>query len=168
MRAEDPVAHPTLEKYRGKLVTVRVPGLRGKRTGWVIDDDDEEYDWRDDLGDAEEQVEAGDYVPLVYLGEIEDGELVEGEGFVLLEPSSQDLYFVDEGSLEEESIGSLDELVIIPLAADADEDDEDDDDYVDDEAAETDLSSAAGDGDAEGAEGEGDVEYKEDDAADDE
>jgi hypothetical protein len=158
------VAHPTLEKYRGKLVTVRVPGLRGKRTGWVIDDDDEEYDWRDDLGDAEEGVEGGEYVPLVYLGEIEDGELVESEGFILLEPSSQDLYLVDEGSLEEESIGSLDELVIIPLAADAEEDDEDDDEFVDDEAVDEDLSAAGTDG--EGV--EGDEEYKEDDAADDE
>jgi hypothetical protein len=158
------VAHPTLEKYRGKLVTVRVPGLRGKRTGWVIDDDDEEYDWRDDLGDAEEGVEGGEYVPLVYLGEIEDGELVESEGFILLEPSSQDLYLVDEGSLEEESIGSLDELVIIPLAADAEEEDDDDDEFVDDEAVDEDLSAAGADG--EGV--EGDEEYKEDDAADDE
>jgi hypothetical protein len=159
------VAHPTLEKYRGKLVTVRVPGLRGKRTGWVIDEDDEEYDWRDDLGDAEEGVEGGDYVPLVYLGEIEDGELVESEGFILLEPSSQDLYLVDEGSLEEESIGSLDELVIIPLAADAEEEDEDDDEFVDDEPGDEDLSSAGG---GDGEEEEGDEEYKDDAGADDE
>jgi hypothetical protein len=131
------VAHPTLEKYRGRLVTVRVPGLRGKRTGWVIDDDDEEYDWRDDLGDAEERVESGDLVPIVYLGEIDDGELVESEGFLLFEPKSQDLFHVDEGSLEDESVGSLDELVITPLAGTADdEDDDDDDDFVDDVADE--------------------------------
>jgi hypothetical protein len=148
-----PVAHPTLEKYRGRLVSVRVPGLRGKRTGWVIDEDDEEYDWRDDLGDAEEQVEAGDLVPIIYLGEIDDGELVEAEGFVLFEPRTQDLYLVDEGSLEDESIGSLDELVITPLAAVADEEeDEEDDDYVDD--AEDDGAGAGG--------GEDEEEYKED------
>jgi hypothetical protein len=158
-----PVAHPTLEKYRGRLVTVRVPGLRGKRTGWVIDDDDEEYDWRDDLGDAEEQVEAGELVPIVYLGEIEDGELVESEGFLLFAPKSQDLFFVDEGSLEDEPVGALEELVIIPLVgtADDDDDDEDDDDYVDESDAE--VVSGGGDGEDEG---EGDVEYKEDDAED--
>ena len=27
------MANPQLEKYRGRLLTVRVPGLRGKRTG---------------------------------------------------------------------------------------------------------------------------------------
>ena len=46
------VVHPQLQKYRGRLVSIRVPGLRGKRTGWVIDADDEEWNWRDDLGDA--------------------------------------------------------------------------------------------------------------------
>jgi hypothetical protein len=154
-----PVAHPTLEKYRGRLVSVRVPGLRGKRTGWVIDEDDEEYDWRDDLGDAEEKVEAGDLVPIIYLGEIDDGELVESEGFVLFEPRTQDLYLVDEGSLEDESIGSLDELVITPLAAAADDDeDEDDDDYVDD--ADDEGAGAGGEGDEE--------EYKEDAGGDEE
>lgn len=158
-----PVAHPTLEKYRGRLVTVRVPGLRGKRTGWVIDEDDEEYDWRDDLGDAEDQVEAGALVPIVYLGEIEDGELVESEGFLLFAPKSQDLFFVDEGSLEDEPVGALEELVIIPLAGTADdEDDEDDDDYVDDDAE----VAAGGDGAGDGEEGEGDEEYKEDDEED--
>jgi hypothetical protein len=153
------VAHPTLEKYRGRLVNVRVPGLRGKRTGWVIDEDDEEYDWRDDLGDAEEQVEAGELVPIIYLGEIEDGELVESEGFLLFEPKTQDLYLVDEGSLEDESIGSLEELVIVPLAAIADdEDDEDDDDYVDE--GDEDLSAAGGGGGDEDSENQ-DEEYKE-------
>jgi hypothetical protein len=163
MRAEDPLAHPTLTKYRGRLVTVRVPGLRGKRTGWVIDEDDEEYDWKDDLGDAEEQVESGDLVPIIYLGEIEDGELVESEGFLLFEPSSQDLYLVDEGSLEEESVGSLDELVIIPLAS-ADEDDVDDDDDVEDAAGDEEMVAAGPGADGEVVE----EEYKEDEAADDE
>jgi len=162
MRAEDPVAHPTLTKYRGRLVSIRVPGLRGKRTGWVIDEDDEEYHWRDDLGDAEEQVESGDLVPIVYLGEIEDGELVESEGFLLFEPTTQDLYLVDEGSLEDESVGSLDELVIIPLAA-VEDDDVDDEDDEPDGAVDDDVAAGAGDG------GEGvEEEYKEDDAADDE
>ena len=152
------MAHPQLEKYRGRLVSVRVPGLRGKRTGWVIDDDDEEYDWRDDLGDAEEKVEAGELVPIVYLGEVEDGELVESEGFLLFEPRSQDLYLVDEGSLEDETVGSLDELVITPLAAVADEEDEEeeDEDFVDDEAAGEDGAAAA----------EDEEEYKEDDNED--
>jgi hypothetical protein len=150
------VAHPTLEKYRGRLVNVRVPGLRGKRTGWVIDEDDEEYDWRDDLGDAEEQVIAGELVPIVYLGEIEDGELVESEGFLLFEPKSQDLFLVDEGSLEEESIGSLEELVIVPLAAADDDDEEEDDDFVDE--GDEDLSAASG-GEDEGESEE--EEYKE-------
>lgn len=155
------MSNPMIEKYRGRLVSVRVPGLRGKRTGWIIDDQDEEYDWRDDLGDAEEQVESGDLVPIVYLGDIEDGELVEAEGFLLFEPRSQDLYLVEEGSLEEESIGSLDELVVTPLAAveDEEDDDEEDEDFVDDEVA----AGADGDGEA-----EGDEEYKEDDAEDDE
>jgi hypothetical protein len=162
LRAEDPLAHPTLTKYRGRLVTVRVPGLRGKRTGWVIDEDDEEYDWKDDLGDAEEQVEAGELVPIIYLGEIEDGELVESEGFLLFEPSSQDLYLVDEGSLEEESVGSLDELVIIPLSA-AEEDDVDDADDADEPAGDEEVVATGG--------GDGEVveeEYKDDDAPEDE
>lgn len=156
------MAHPTLQKYKGRLVSVRVPGLRGKRTGWVIDEDDEEYDWRDDLGDAEEQVDSGDLIPIVYLGAIEDGELVEAEGFLLFEPRTQDLYLVDEGSLEEESIGALEELVLTPLAAiDDDVDDEDDEDAPDD-AADEDLAAGAGGGDGEGEE----EEYKEDDAED--
>jgi len=150
-----------LEKYRGRLVSVRVPGLRGKRTGWVIDEDDEEYDWRDDLGDAEDQVAAGDLVPIVYLGEIEDGELVEAEGFLLFEPDSQDLYLVDEGSLEEESLGSLDELVVTPLAVvDDDEEDEEDEDFVDDEEA------VAPGADDDVGEGDGEEEYKEGDEED--
>jgi len=150
-----------LEKYRGRLVTVRVPGLRGKRTGWIIDNDDEEYDWRDDLGDAEEQVESGDLVPIVYLGEIEDGELVEAEGFLLFEPGSQDLYLVDEGSLEEEAVGTLDELVVTPLAIEEEDSDEEDEDFVDDEPAGDDTAAAAGDGEGE------EEEYKEDDGDDD-
>jgi hypothetical protein len=154
----DNVAHPTLEKYRGRLVSVRCPGLRGKRTGWVIDEDDEGYAWRDDLGDAEEQVHTGDLVPIIYLGEVEDGELTEGEGFLLFQPRSQDLYHVDEGSLEDETVGSLDELVVTLLAGADDEDDDDDDDLVDDPADE-DLAG----GDTEGVEEE---EYK-DDAEDD-
>ena len=159
------MANPQLEKYRGRLVTVRVPGLRGKRTGWVIDSDDEEYDWRDDLGDAEEQVEAGDLVPIVYLGEIEDGELVEAEGFLLFQPDSQDLFLVDEGSLEEESVGTLDELVVTPLAVeDDDADDDEDDDFVDDEPVGSDGGAAGGGEDGESE----DEEYKEDDADDDE
>jgi hypothetical protein len=158
------VANPQLEKYRGRLVTVRVPGLRGKRTGWVIDGDDEEYDWRDDLGDAEEQVESGDLVPIVYLGEIEDGELVEAEGFLLFQPDSQDLFLVDEGSLEEESVGTLDELVVTPLAVEEEEaDDEEDEDFVDDEPVGGDGAAAGGE-DGEGEE----EEYKEDTAEDDE
>jgi hypothetical protein len=159
------VSHPMLEKYRGRLVSVRVPGLRGKRTGWVIDDDDEEYDWRDDLGDAEEQVEAGDLVPIVYLGEIEDGELVEAEGFLLFAPDSQDLFLVDEGSLEEESVGSLDELVVTPLAVDDDDEDDEDEEFVDeDEVA---SGGASGDGDDLGGDGEDEEEeYKEDDGED--
>ena len=158
------MSHPMLEKYRGRLVTVRVPGLRGKRTGWIIDDDDEEYDWRDDLGDAEEQVETGDLVPIVYLGEIEDGELVEAEGFLLFEPDSQDLYLVDEGSLEEESVGTLDELVVMPLAIEDDDADDEDDDYVDDEVVSDDNGGGSGGG------GDGETEeeeYKEDDEDDD-
>lgn len=158
------MANPQLEKYRGRLVTVRVPGLRGKRTGWVIDNDDEEYDWRDDLGDAEDQVEAGGLVPIVYLGEIEDGELVEAEGFLLFEPDSQDLYLVDEGSLEEESVGTLDELVVTPLAIEEEEVDDEDDDFVDDEPAGDDGAAPAGDGAAESEE----EEYKDDPAGDDE
>ncbi len=158
------MANPQLEKYRGRLVTVRVPGLRGKRTGWVIDGDDEEYDWRDDLGDAEEQVESGDLVPIVYLGEIEDGELVEAEGFLLFQPDSQDLFLVDEGSLEEESVGTLDELVVTPLAVEEeDADDEEDEDFVDDEPVGGDGAAAGGE-DGEGEE----EEYKEDTAEDDE
>jgi hypothetical protein len=156
------VAHPTLEKYRGRLVTVRVPGLRGKRTGWVIDEDAEEYDWRSDLGDAEEKVESGDLVPIVYLGEIEEGELVEAEGFLLFEPSSQDLYLVDEGSLEEESIGALEELTLTPLAVADEDEDEDDEDFVDEGDGEDLAAAAGGDGESE------DEEYKEDDAADEE
>lgn len=155
-----------LEKYRGRLVTVRVPGLRGKRTGWIIDQDDEEYDWRDDLGDAEEQVETGDLVPIVYLGEIEDGELVEAEGFLLFEPDSQDLFLVDEGSLEEESVGTLDELVVMPLAIEDEDADDEDDDFVDDEAVSDDNGgggAGAGGGDDETEE----EEYKEDDEDDD-
>ena len=158
------MANPQLEKYRGRLVTVRVPGLRGKRTGWVIDGDDEEYDWRDDLGDAEEQVEAGDLVPIVYLGEIEDGELVEAEGFLLFQPDSQDLFLVDEGSLEEESVGTLDELVVTPLAIEEEDADEEDDDFVDDEPVGGDGGGGGGGEDGEGEE----EEYKEDDAEDDE
>ncbi len=154
------MSHPTLEKYRGRLVSVRVPGLRGKRTGWVIDDDDEEYDWRDDLGDAEEQVESGDLVPIVYLGEIEDGELVESEGFLLFEPRTQDLYLVDEGSLEEEPIGALEELVLTPLAIEDDDADEDDEDFVDDMADEDLAAAGGGDGEVE------EEEYKEEDADD--
>jgi hypothetical protein len=134
-----------------------VPGLRGKRTGWVIDEDDEEYDWRDDLGDAEEKVESGDLVPIVYLGEIDDGELVESEGFLLFEPRSQDLYLVDEGSLEDESIGSLDELVITPLAAAVEDEEEEEDDYVEDS---DDDGAGAGAGDEE--------EYKDDAGGDEE
>jgi len=157
------VAHPTLEKYRGRLVSVRVPGLRGKRTGWVIDEDDEEYDWRDDLGDAEEQVESGDLVPLVYLGEIEDGELVEAEGFLLFAPDSQDLFLVDEGSLEEESVGSLDELVVTPLTVEEDEEDEEDEDFVDEDEE---VAAGGGGGDDEDEEDK-DVEYKEGDEDED-
>jgi hypothetical protein len=151
------VANPQLTKYRGRLVTVRAPGLRGKRTGWVIDEDDEGYDWRDDLGDAEERVEAGELVPVVYLGEVDDGELVEGEGFLLFEPKSQDVYLVEEGSLDEDPKGSLEEIVVSPLAGQDEEDDEDDDDYesdVDDEVAP--VGGDDGDGD-----GEADEEYKE-------
>jgi hypothetical protein len=158
------VANPQLEKYRGRLVTVRVPGLRGKRTGWVIDSDDEEYDWRDDLGDAEEQVEAGDLVPIVYLGEIEDGELVEAEGFLLFQPDSQDLFLVDEGSLEEEAVGTLDELVVTPLAIEEEEADEEEDDFVDDEPVGDDGGGAGAGGDGEAEE----EEYKDDAAEDDE
>ena len=155
------MSHPMLEKFRGRLVSVRVPGLRGKRTGWIIDEDDEEYDWRDDLGDAEEQVESGDLVPIIYLGEVEDGELVEAEGFLLFEPGSQDLYLVEEGSMEDESVGTLDELVVTPLSVEDDEDDEDDDEdgFVDEDVA-------GGGGDDE-EEGEGDEEYKEDDSDED-
>jgi hypothetical protein len=152
-----------LEKYRGRLVTVRVPGLRGKRTGWIIDEDDEEYDWRDDLGDAEEQVESGDLVPIVYLGEIEDGELVEAEGFLLFEPDSQDLYLVDEGSLEEESVGTLDELVVTPIATEEDEADEEEDDYVDEHEPAGDGGGVGGGDEDEESEEE---EYKEDDDED--
>jgi hypothetical protein len=158
--ARTSVANPQLEKYRGRLVTVRVPGLRGKRTGWVIDSDDEEYDWRDDLGDAEEQVESGDLVPIVYLGEIEDGELVEAEGFLLFEPDSQDLYLVDEGSLEDESVGTLDELVVTPLAVEDEETEDEDEDFVDDEAVGEEGGAGGGDGESE------EEEYKEDDADD--
>jgi hypothetical protein len=149
------VANPQLTKYRGRLVTVRAPGLRGKRTGWVIDEDAEQYAWRDDLGDAEERVEAGELVPVVYLGEVDDGELVEGEGFLLFEPKSQDVYLVEEGSLDDDPKGSLEELVVTPLAGD-DEDEDEDDDYeadVDDEVA-----PVGGDEDGEG---EADEEYKE-------
>jgi hypothetical protein len=128
-----------LEKYRGRLVSVRVPGLRGKRTGWIIDEDDEEYDWRDDLGDAEEQVESGDLIPLVYLGEVEDGELVESEGFLLFEPSSQDLFLVEEGSLEEEAVGTLDELVVTPLAA-VEDDEEEDEEALDEVGADEEVA----------------------------
>lgn len=157
------MAHPTLEKYRGKLVSIRVPGLRGKRTGWIIDEDDEEYDWRDDLGDAEEQVEDGDLLPLVYLGEVEDGELVEGDGFLLMEPGSQDLYLVEEGSLEEEPVGTLDELVITPLSAAAEDDDDDDEDFESDEAAGSGDDLGGGGDEDEDA----DEEYREDDEDDD-
>lgn len=151
------MSNPMIEKFRGRLVSVRVPGLRGKRTGWVIDEEDEEYDWKDDLGDAEEQVESGDLVPIVYLGEIEDGELVEAEGFLLFEPGSQDLFLVEEGSLEEEAVGTLDELVVTPLALEDEEEDEDEEDaLVDDEDV-----AAGGDGE------DGDEEYKEDDDEDD-
>ncbi len=151
------VLHPQLEKYRGRLVSVRVPGLRGKRTGWVIDADDEEFDWRDDLGDAEDQVNAGELVPVVYLGEIDDGELVEAQGFILYEPKTLDLYVVDEGSLEDKSVGSLDELVVTPLASVDDEEDQDDDDDDDDaDVADDDAAPA----------GEADEEYKEDDSDD--
>lgn len=150
------MAHPSLEKYRGRLVSVRVPGLRGKRTGWVIDEDDEEYDWRDNLGDAEDQVDSGDLVPIVYLGEVDDGEFVEGEGFLLFEPDSQDLYLVEEGSLEDESVGSLDELVLTPLAAADDDEEEEDEDagYGEDVGPEEDLGG--------GGEGEEEEEYVED------
>lgn len=151
------MAHPTLHKYRGRFVSVRIPGLRGKRTGWVIDEDDEKYTWRDDLGDAEDQVHAGDLVPLIYLGEVEDGELTEGEGFLMLEPRTQDIYHVDEGSLEDETAGALDELVLTLLAGAEDEDDEDEDDFVD-EPADDDV--AAG-----GVDGVEEEEYK-DDASD--
>jgi hypothetical protein len=147
------VAHPTLEKYRGRLVSLRIPGLRGKRTGWIIDEDDEGYAWRDDLGDAEEQVNAGDLIPLIYLGEVEDGELTEGDGFLLLEPRSQDIYHVDEGSLEDETVGALDELVLTLLAGE-EEEDEDDEDFVD-EPGDDDLAG----GDSDGVEEE---EYKDD------
>ena len=147
------MSHPTLEKYRVRLVTVRAPGLRGKRTGWVIDEDDESYDWRSDLGDAEDQVDAGELLPIVYLGEVDDGELVEGEGFLLLEPESQDLFLVDEGSLDEEPRGSLDELVLTPIAGLDDDDDEDEDYDVDDD---DDLPDA-GDG-VVGDDDEGDAE----------
>ncbi len=156
------MAHPTLQKYRGRLVSIRVPGLRGKRTGWIIDDDEEKYDWRGDLGDAEEQVEAGELVPIIYLGEVEDGELVEGDGFLLFEPRTQDLYLVDEGSLEDEALGQLDELVLSPLAG-VDED-EDEDDYVD----EPDEEVAVGGGGGGGDEGVEEEEYKDDAGDEDE
>lgn len=148
------MAHPTLEKYRGRLVSLRIPGLRGKRTGWVIDEDDEGYHWRDDLGDAEEQVHAGELIPLIYLGDVEDSELTQGDGFLLLEPRSQDLYHVDEGSLEDETVGALDELALTLLAGAEEEDDADEDDFVD-EPADEEISG----GDAEGVEEE---EYKDD------
>ena len=147
-----------LEKYRGRLVSVRVPGLRGKRTGWVIDADDEEFDWRDDLGDAEEQVMSGDLVPVVYLGEIDDGELVEAQGFLLGRAQDVDLYMVDEGSLEEESVGSLDELVVTPLRVGDDDEDNEDDEEEAAESADDDLAAGGG-----GGEGE-EEEYKEDDS----
>jgi hypothetical protein len=127
------------------------------------DEDDEEYDWRDDLGDAEEQVESGDLVPLVYLGEIEDGELVEAEGFLLFAPDSQDLFLVDEGSLEEESVGSLDELVVTPLTVEDDEEDEEDEDFVDEDEE---VAAGAGGGDGEDGEDQ-DEEYKENDEDED-
>lgn len=158
------MAHPTLEKYRGRLVNVRVPGLRGKRTGWVIDEDDEEYDWRDDLGDAEDQVDTGDLVPLVYLGEIDDGEFVEGEGFLLLAPDSQDVYLVEEGSLEDEPVGSLDELVVTPLAGL--DDDEDADEDLEDEAPDGDEDLAAARGGDDDEEEDGDEPYEEKDEDD--
>jgi len=153
------VAHPQLEKYRGRLVTIRCPGLRGKRTGWVIDEDDESYDWRDDLGDAEDQVLSGDLVPIIYLGEVEDGELVQSEGFLLFEPRSQDLYHVDEGSLEDETVGALDELTLTLLAGADEDDEEEDDDYAD----EPDEDAPSG-GDSDGVEEE---EYRDDDSEDD-
>lgn len=148
------MAHPTLHKYRGRFVSIRVPGLRGKRTGWVIDEDDEKYAWRDDLGDAEEQVNSGDLVPIIYLGDVEDGELSQGDGFILFEPRTQDLYHVDEGSLEDEAVGQLDELVLGLLAGADEEDDEDEDDFVD----EPDEDATVG------ADGEGDEEEYKDDA----
>lgn len=151
------MANPQLTKFRGRLVSVRCPGLRGKRTGWVIDEDAEEYDWRDDLGDAEEKVEAGELIPVIYLGEVDDGELVEGEGFLLFEPRSQDVYLVEEGSLDDDPKGTLEEIVVTPLAGQDDEDEDDDDDDFESDV-DDDVAAVGGDDDA----AEGDEEYKED------